>query len=197
MTPNQTGIIGTSYLSGANDVVNIGDVSTMSFGDGATDQPFSVSTWINPTTISANMGVFTKNDGVVNYEYMIIVKAGGSILVRMYSQNSGSDRIEKTSTQSLNTSNGWYHLTVTYDGSGQSLGIKIYIDGIDVTGADSIIGTYVAMQNTASSVYIGRWSTSVSFIGYIDQTAIWAKELSPAEVALVYNSGSGLPYTSW
>lgn len=43
----------------------------------------------------------------------------------------------------------------------------------------------------------GNATGGINYIGLIYQCAIWNKQLGQPEVTALYNSGAGLPYTSW
>jgi hypothetical protein len=96
------------------------------------------------------------------------------------------------------TLNTDYHITGTYNGSKDSSGITLYLDGIDVSESRFNNGTYVGMTNTTSSVVVGArgWSLGTGTTNHkTDEVIIWDKELTPTEVldlATVQLSGTDI-----
>lgn len=199
-TVNQTGItnITPCYSFSATGRIDYGDIEEMSFTDGAgNDESFTLSAWIDPAAIGSNYAIISKNDGVVNYEYFVIIRSTGKILVRLYNGGAGTDYIGKEGTTVLSAAGGWYHVVVTYDSSELDSGIKIYINGVDDTGVAVNNGTYNGMSNTASKVYVGQWSTASNYDGLVDQPAAWNREMISTGIDSVYSSGNAKAYVDW
>ena len=87
----------------------------------------------------------------------------------------------------------WVHITATYDGRGgteANAGQKIYINAsVASTGVGSG-GSYVAMENLTSDIYVGRYDSTYAK-GLIDEVRIYSKELSADEVSKNYTNGLG------
>ena len=66
--------------------------------------------------------------------------------------------------------------------------MEIYVDGALKTPTRTGLGTYVAMENETSPLTIGKnaQSTTRSLNGYMDETAIFDKELTALEVSEIY-----------
>jgi len=97
------------------------------------------------------------------------------------------------STSSLWTG-GWHMVTATFD---DSVGSKLYVDGI-LVDSDTVT---TATGNCSLDVYLGKYSaSSADYLNWkIDETAIWSRALTSAEVTSLYNSWAWLqyPFTSW
>jgi hypothetical protein len=105
-----------------------------------------------------------------------------------------SDLIVKRRTQTL-SSNTWYHITVTYDGSKNSSGLKIYIDGSDGSYDVNTNALTSNITNVGIDAVLGcSYNNSYFVNGRIDETAIFDAELTSAQVTELYNSGNGLQY---
>lgn len=145
-------------------------------------QPFSISCWAR--WISDDYGAFvSKMDG--SYVGYCLYKApGGRVSAEI--QGSGGGRIIRYSNYGLG--NGfWHHVVATYDGSSTRAGLRVYVDGVDVTtgGADTLSASIV----TKTALLIGRRQSDLSFTGNVDEVSIYNKELSAAEVGWIYNLG--------
>ena len=81
--------------------------------------------------------------------------------------------------------NEWVHVGFIYNGTE----MRLYINGL-VDSVNSINGSFRSTNN----FYIGKegcWNT-IDYNGQIDAVGIWNRALSDAEVAALYNSGTGL-----
>lgn len=167
-------------FDGSDDFVSIPDDNALSFGDGASDSPMTVEAWVRFNTSTANRGIVSKRTGFD--EYVFETDAGGNIAVRFYDDDAAAT-IEKESTGFTTLISTWYHLAFTYDGSGTTDGIKIYIDGVEPAyNVPAPVGVYVAMENTASPVEIATVNGGSNFEGEIDEIRIWNSERTAAQI---------------
>ena len=172
-------------LGGIDDYVDCGDNDNLSFGDGVTDSPFSISAWINMDRIN-RFRIFSKYQAP-NYEYQFDIGSTNKLEFFLFDGNNYRGRHFSTT---LNI-NQWYHVVGTYSGVGGSSaenGIKIYLDGIRVDNTSSANGTYVAMDNTSAQVHIGELASTYAN-GNIDEVSIFNTELSASDVTTIYNGG--------
>jgi hypothetical protein len=123
-----------------------------------TDTSFYVSFWTYLSDV--NTGYFAKS-----YEYgMWYVASSNLFYFRIWSQNTSTTRIGMASTVLTAYINTWINVIVTYNGSGLSAGIKIYVNNIDKTGNTSQNGTYVKMINTTANLTIGYLDETYKFM---------------------------------
>jgi hypothetical protein len=172
-------------FDGNNQYLQVPDSNDLSFGNGSTDSPFSISAWVNMDS-NASFRIVNKYDAP-NYEYQFDTSASGEL--RFFVLDGTGYRGRTGST--LNTSQ-WYHVVATYSGVGGTNaqnGTKIYVNGANVVGSTSTFGSYTAMSNTTAPVYIGRIATSYSN-GRISNAAIFNTELSSTQVQTIYNNGA-------
>jgi hypothetical protein len=109
---------------------------------------------------------------------------GGVVL---YSQNDGKFIFSQygdgiISTSSLNDNN-WHNIVVTYDGTNWIL----YVDGS--INDQKAMGTDTQLTELLIG---GAWGGGGNFDGSVDAVGIWNRALSDAEVAELYNNGTGL-----
>tara|TARA_R110000824_G_scaffold316518_1_gene503746 strand:+ start:39 stop:803 length:765 start_codon:yes stop_codon:yes gene_type:complete len=189
-TPAFTNTLSTLF-DGTDDYVNCGDNNNLSFGDGSTDSPFSISLWVKLSGTTFIEAPISKYGVDSTREYMIyIVNQKVRLLINDVS-TSGVRIVETSSAISVGS---WVHITATYNGVGGANaqnGMKIYIDGIIATTSDTIIGTYVAMENTSQPVEIGRYFNGVQYLaGNTDEVSVFNSELSASDITSIYNSGT-------
>lgn len=99
-------------------------------------------------------------------------------------QDGGSDTTASTISHST-----WTHIIWTLTSTKK----QIFING---SLASSITGTFGFGSTATSSVAIGgrHSNSSYQYRGYIDQMAMWTRELSVTDAGYLYNSGSGNNY---
>ena len=175
-------------FDGVDDFIDCGNNDNLSFGDGSTDSAFSISSWLNMDNV-VRFRIISKYD-TSKEEYFFSTSSGRQLVLNLYSQNNSAVKIGRIGSTILTPYIGtWIHVCATYDGSGSSSGIKIYINGVRDDANNNNAGSYVAMQNNTAPVRIGS-GASYFANGSIDETAIFNTELSASDVTSIYNSGT-------
>jgi hypothetical protein len=215
---NGTGVGSPTYVSGVINqainfdntntprYVNVADSDDFTFATGSSDLPFSISLWaFNLSLSTLGNWLINKRSSVStpNIEWQLFynntaVTPNNTVTFWLFDTNS-SNLIAAYSNVAPFALNTWAHIVATYDGSGNSSGLNIYINGVNVTNTRTSAGTYVKMNNTSSPLRIGQagWATDATLKhrGYLDMVGIWKnRELTPTEISQIYNSGSGLDY---
>jgi hypothetical protein len=186
-------------LDGIDDYVDIADNSNLSFGNGSTDSPFSISAWVKMT--DATRFRIVSKSGATNEEYLFSTGGSDTLVINLYDNSTGA-RIGRLYSTALTSFQGsWIHLAATYSGNGSSTGLKIYLNGSRVDNTDNNSGSYTAMENTTQPLYIGKVTTTYAN-GNVDEVAVFNSELSASDVTTIYNSGvpndiSSLSPVSW
>jgi len=189
---NLTGTGGSSFsntksieLDGIDDYVDCGDNDNLSFGNGTTDSPFSISAWINMTDATKFRIVNKRNSSKSEYHFT----TGGSdtLSFNIFDFSTGGFISRKYNTALTSYEGQWIHVSATYDGSSSASGMKLYLNGTRVDDTTSTGGTYVAMENTNAPFNIGKQITDFAN-GLIDEVAIFNTELSASDVTTIYNS---------
>ncbi len=187
----------TEY-DGMDAYVEVADADNLSFGNGTTDSPFSISAWIKPT--STLFRIFSKYQAP-NYEYQFDVGSSGELRFYIF---DGSTYRARTTFGSVISTGQWSHVAVTYSGVGGTNaqnGIKLYVNGVNIVGTTPSSGSYTAMSSTSAQVYIGKIASNYSN-GNIDEVSVFNTELSASDVTSIYNGGvpndiSSLSPLSW
>ena len=175
-------------LDGVDDFVNVPDNANLSFGNGTTDSPFSISVWVKVDDLDSSHTLIEKrlSSGFNDNEYILYIASDGSIANNIYDGHTLNRRGRKTSSGIISIDT-WHHIVMTYNGVGgssASAGIKIYLDSSQVDNANNQKNVYTAMHNTSQPVKIGEF-----IAGHIDEAAIFSSELSASDVTAIYNSG--------
>ena len=78
--------------------------------------------------------------------------------------------------------NKWYHVFITYDGSKQAKGIRVYVDGEFLESSPSHNSLKGSTQSEVP-FSVGRRQNGSQFNGFVDDVRIYERELSSSEVA--------------
>lgn len=156
---------------------------------------FSVSTWINLTS-----------EDTVDHDIwgMIFPGASGANWRILYEYNAGTRRLRLYRNGSTTTfvdingniANGsWLHIGISYNGSTGA--IKLY-KNYATTATGTNTGTANEGSNNEFTLLNSRGSGFASPLkGKQDETGVWSRVLSDTEFSQLYNSGSGLPLSSF
>ncbi|MBW3539574.1 MAG: right-handed parallel beta-helix repeat-containing protein, partial [Planctomycetes bacterium] len=191
------GRVGQAFsLEATADYVLVPDADNLSFGNGTTDSPFSIETWVYADTLTHAVGrwLVNKRDGSSGDEWQLLVLSDGAVNLSLLDEGP-ADYLRYATTGGYVTTGTWHHVAATYDGSGSTAGINMYVDGVLATANMSLtgeFGNYVAMQNGTAPVKIGQagWDTAHDWDGQIDELAIYSRVLTAAEVEAIYTVGS-------
>jgi len=143
---------GADSFDGDDDYIDLSDKDDFSFGDGVTDSPFTISTWLFIDDYNGeNIYAVAKSSGDTTYEYTLIVKENFRCFRLDLWDESASGWLYRNGGSAIATG-VWYHCVGTYDGAGSSAGLHIYVGGESADGGDAG-STFTAMENTACPLY--------------------------------------------
>lgn len=174
------------------DYVSISDSYTLSFGDGISDSPFSVCSWIRMDDAST-FRILSKSSSGGAFEYDFMTANSDKLYFIIYDGEDGNCVGRYYDSVLTSYEGEWIHVCGTYDGRGGAnaqQGINLTINGEVVDDTNYHQGTYVAMEDTAASLGIGIRNAGDTANGSIDEVMIFSKELSLDEIEFLYKSGS-------
>lgn len=166
---------------GVGTYVNFGD----NYAFTRTDS-FSISMWVMPKKIGIQaLWSRTTNDASAS-GYAINLTATNTI--QIYTRPVGTGVEQQTTPTVLNT-NLWHHIVVTYDGTSNLSGFKVYLNGVlDYTGTnDAVAGTWVGIQNAQLGA---RGDNAINFYGYMDEVSVFTSAISQDAITALYNAGT-------
>jgi len=173
----------------SSQYIDLGDSDNLSFGNGSTDSPFSISAWINMTSTSGFRILSKWDSSLPNYEYTWGTGGGNKLQLIIYDGTNQASGYRSIVMDTILNTGQWYHTIVTYDGRGGNDaedGVKIYVDGALVSVTNTVVGTYTAMNDLSLNAYIGALGTASYANGLIDEVAIFNVELTAQEVQNIY-----------
>jgi hypothetical protein len=156
---------GRGYVQSFNGTDQYGtmpDADNLSFGDGVTDQAFSVAALLNVTdTAAARVIVGKANTGAA--EWLFRVDAADTLLLRV-TDASANVSANRTSDAAI-AQGAWLLAGGSYDGRGGATaadGTTLYVNGAIIASTAVNSGTYVAMENLVTAPEIGATSVHTS-----------------------------------
>jgi hypothetical protein len=102
--------------------------------------------------------------------------------------------VKDTTSITLLENFNWNHIVWTYNGSTTLAGMKLYVNGTEITSWTFSLDTLVGTIENTNELMLGGYENGWNTIGKIDEVGRWNRVLSSTEVTTLYNSGSGLFY---
>ena len=200
----------TVSFNGTSDYGTVSDSDDLSFGDGATDSPFSISCWIKPGDLALNFtaGIISKEN-----EYNFYLKNRStdpmikdySVTLQLVDDPAAHHAYEYVLDTESVSEGSWFNIVVSYNGAGLSAtsttdpipGINFYVNGVYKNHSDQLgneTGAYIAMPNTTNDMIIGRYNSSSSTYieGNLSELAIWNRELTATEAKTLHDVKYGV-----
>jgi len=172
-------------FDGTNDAVQVGAASTSLGISGAITISFwckmpSGSTAIGPAPLGEDStGSTTRNWG--------FICVFNSLIFQIWNADGTVKNCTSPSNSQIQDNN-WHHIVGTYDGTSNSGGIELFIDGSSVATATA---SSTGLRTSAQSMYIGAVGSSgnaFNWDGNIDEVSIWDSVKTISDV-----SDGGLP----
>lgn len=182
-TGGSTGKFGNAGdFDGSNDYVSVDSTSSLDPGTG----DISVSLWVNPDTITdSQTGLVRYYNGGTTY---YILEHHDDDRLQLEFRDGVCTGYSFLTTATL-TASTWNHVVLTIDRDKQA---AIYIN--NGTPTTSTVVTNCQASMTGGTLNFGRHVNY--FDGKIDETRIYNRALSPAEVSSLYNFAPG-PVGYW
>lgn len=191
--------LGSGYevlFNGADEEGDVPDSDDFSFGDSAADQPFSVFALVRTGADPTNRVIVGKWDLTTSSEdreWVLGADASDRPYLSLYDESANA-QVGRYDATALSAS-ARYLLVATYDGTGASAGIRIYLNGARVDDTDSNSGTYEAMENGATKVLVAhRIGASANEHFWDGRIALWGvvgKAMSQDEVWALKEASNG------
>lgn len=153
-TYQQTGKIGYAVdFDGTLDSLSIADDDTLSFGDGADDVAFSISTWIYMD--DATNFILCGKGTTAAREYVMYIQAADKHLLTV-NDNVGTAFLATTANNAYTgDQSSWIYVVGTYDGSSNVAGLNIYRNNAETLPVTDTSNAYTAMHNQTGIFRIG------------------------------------------
>ncbi len=175
-----------SFLRANSEYFSIADNTSLSMGD----IDFSVAAWVYLGELTNNQYIVSKYATTGNQREYALQLVGADDKFRWLVSAAGTSGVF-VDWSSTSTTSTWYYVACGHSASGNVIWISVDA-GTPVTAAHS-----TGCFNGTSDFNIGaRPAAADLFTGRIDQVAVWKRDIR-SDLATLYNSGSGLAYSSW
>ncbi len=172
--------------------VDINDHTSLGF---SRTTPWSVESWFKTSDTTHEGDILSRMDNNAGAAGWAVEISSGKIQTLIISAAS-SNWIQQLSTSTYND-NAWHHLVVTYSGSSTAAGLTFYIDGASVSKASPTadnLSSSISYTNALPAIGLRNSAVlgaSQPFFGSVDETVVYNRVLTAAEVLDRYNNGSG------
>ena len=170
-------------FDGVNEVLNCTNNSAFDFNVG---NSFSIETWVKFDNLSGDRFLVSKWTRPTPSDVRAYVLSTQDNNFRFLFGSSNTSLLIVKSTQSLSTG-VWYHILMTYDGSGDANNVKFYINNT-LSGKTISNNNLSGVSTNTEPLQIGGQDTFFT-AGTIAKARVWAAELSAADVATQWNGG--------
>lgn len=167
------GRVGQAASFDGKRLIDVGDIGDFGFYD-----KFSLAAWIYPTTATAALITRTQ-DTPEGEGYGLLLKDGKLQLNLVKRWLDDALRVETESSLELNR---WQHVAVTYDGSREAAGVKVYVNG-ELQKLKVRVDELNQPFTVKEPLRIGAGGGAENrFRGYIDDVHIYRAALPPDQV---------------
>ncbi len=181
-------LLGRGYAQEFDGTDDEGDIpepadNSLSYGDGAVDQPFSMGVLIYPDAVNEEETWLSKYDSGGTREWRFQQRPA-DFYPALELFDEASDDYIGAEDQTVLTISTWVLVVATYDGSGSAHGISIFKNALQVDDArieEATPSDYVAMSNQATPVNIGcnlDGAAAMFFDGKMGLAFVTGKQLS-------------------
>ncbi len=177
------GQIGRAASFDGDTEVSFGNVGGFDRGD-----QFSLAVWLKGRG-NLPINVFQKLDDQQHrrgYEWhlddikLVGIQRWAARLTITLGTDSPSGGIQIRTRERL-TLGEWYHVTMTYDGSGKAAGLRLFVNG-ELAGADVVRDALNGPIATDSPLRLGSRVAGAAFVGQIDDLRLYNRALTPQEI---------------
>jgi alpha-D-xyloside xylohydrolase len=153
---------------------------------------FTISAWVNPSTVSTWARLFDFGTSTTNSMFLT-PKSGGTGVVRFAITNSGSAGEQQINGQAALPAGVWTHVAVTLAGN---VGI-LYVNGVEVGRNSALTLKPFNLGNTTQN-WIGRSQYSDPYLsGLVDDFRIYSGALSASDVQALTNGTASALRSPW
>jgi hypothetical protein len=139
--------------------------------------------WFNPDDVAATRPLLEYNDGTDFGPHVWNFDAGDKVYANFIDEDGGEHAA--MSAAGAVAAGSWHHVAATYDGATG----RLYLNGTEV---GSVAGSF-ALRTDVDFFVGARASTNDTFLGGIDEVALYDHALPAARVTAHYQTGANGP----
>lgn len=174
-------------FDGVDEFVDFGNIA-----DFDSNEAFSITGFYEPSVLDSRHFIVTKVENTVDFKgWQILKETDNTVQFLLANKVSPANFIFKTTDTTLLLDTK-VHLAITYDGSEDESGVNIYFNSV-LQAMTSLGNTLSATTLNTSDLEFGRRSdASGHLLGFLDEVAVWDKELSLTEIQSVFNNAKSI-----
>ena len=176
---------GVMSFDGVNDYVNTSNISQLDY-----NSPMTISAWINPTNFTSFRAIISNSNPPTSHRGVSLFATDTGAMQFSLRNDIGGATINllgvNSPTNSL-ISNQYQMVTVTYDGSSSSSGVKMYINGQLVENT-IVFNSLSATILSAIPFRVGSRALGNYFLGAINEPLIYNRALTAEEVNINFQA---------
>jgi hypothetical protein len=190
------GKFGNAFQSNGDDILKLGKVGIFN-----RMQPFSIGVWVKiPKDLSKGV-IFHKGNGDILYNFRgYFLNLRDNKVELLMAHTWPYNNIVRISEQEL-PKEQWLHLLMSYDGSSQAEGLKLYIDGRVAklhTEKDNLYKDILLAGKDQPGLSVGAdWRGTGFKNGLVDDLKIYTRELTAIEAAMLVQAPQKSPLGSF
>ena len=139
------------------------------------DKPWTIGLWVKPSASLA--GVISKIEPAGDRRGFELIWAKGQLQINLVDRWVVS-AIEVVTKDPIKGAD-WHQLIVSYDGSGQAAGLRVFADGLEI-GVSVVRDSLRGPITNREPVRIGRRDSGLGFYGQLDEVRLLAAVVTPA-----------------
>jgi hypothetical protein len=152
-----------------------------SAGDFRRDQPFTAAAWIRLPQDNAGGSIMARMDDGADYIGWDVWLEGGRLGTHIIHKWQ-EDALKVVSRSMPLAANTWYHVAVTYDGSGKAAGVALYLNGKPLTDREVQADSLQSEIQTNVPFRLGQRNASAAIDGLaIQDVRLYDRALSADE----------------
>ena len=156
--------------------------------DRAFNEPWSIVTWAKPSAVAGGYDRWLNKYDASTGKFIELYNTSGTSFTLIIRETSTTDQIAKAFTTTFDVTNQFVHLALTYDGSTNASGVKMFLNGVEQTNITVTGDTLTATTRLAVDTDFGSASEHT-----FDELSIYHDELTSTEVTTLYNGGIVAP----
>ena len=175
---------GKALTNTTSDTMVAPNSTDLSFTDGSgNDTKCTILSVFKLTSMTAGSGIILKDGFTAPREWNNWVWTTGYFAFTLYGGTSTNFIATQTDAGTI-TTNKWYTVISTYDGSESNGGMKIYVNGVRADTSPSSGGSYTGTVNAARDLGLGSYADgNGSIAGQLANAVVWkGRELRGSEI---------------
>jgi hypothetical protein len=151
------------------------------------DSTFAIISWINPTDTSDSNIIGRQKISNPDFPgWKLQLESSGSVSFWMINHTNEGNYLRVDTKMNVSDLEGWNQIAVSYDGSRDASGVKLFVNGSEVS-VDVKKNNLSSGFTIAEDTSFGGFDYDVfSYTGYIDSIRVYNSTIGPSRVAERY-----------